>query len=266
FLLAALSVAGPGRAAEGAVGAPAIPVLRLDGPIGPASAEYIARGLADAAGNNAPMVVIAIDTPGGLASSTRDIVRAILGSPVPVASWVAPAGARAASAGTYIVMASHVAAMAPATNIGAATPVSIGGGPSPAAPADPPDVPVDAADKGAGDRDATPDAGTGKARPDAGQPTPGGAMERKVINDSAAWIRALAQAGGRNVEWSERAVREGLSLSADEALENRVVDFIAADLPALLAAADGREVRLADDSVATLALAGAATIEQAPDW
>jgi len=266
FLLAALSVAGPGRAAEGAVGAPAIPVLRLDGPIGPASAEYIARGLADAAGNNAPMVVIAIDTPGGLASSTRDIVRAILGSPVPVASWVAPAGARAASAGTYIVMASHVAAMAPATNIGAATPVSIGGGPTPAAPGGQPDVPADAADKDAADKDPTPDAGTGKARPDAGQPTPGGAMERKVINDSAAWIRALAQARGRNVEWSERAVREGLSLSADEALENRVVDFIAADLPALLAAADGREVRMADDSVATLALAGAATIEQAPDW
>src|SRR5690606_9431450 len=220
----------------------------------------------DAAGNNAPMVVIAIDTPGGLASSTRDIVRAILGSPVPVASWVAEAGARAASAGTYVVMASHVAAMAPATNIGAATPVSIGGGPTPAAPGGQPDVPADAADKDAADKDPTPDAGTGKSRPGAGQPTPDGAMERKVINDSAAWIRALAQERGRNVDWSERAVREGLSLSADEALENQVVDFIAADLPALLAAADGREVRMADDSVTTLAVAGATTIEQGPDW
>src|SRR5690606_4342619 len=137
LLAAALSVAGAGRAAEATADAAsaaraAIPVLRLGGPIGPASAAYAARGLAAAAGSGAPLVVTGIDTPGGLASSTRDIVREILGSPVPVAAWVAPGGARAASAGTYIVMASHVAAMAPATNIGAATPVAIGGGPSPA--------------------------------------------------------------------------------------------------------------------------------------
>ncbi len=252
----------PGVADRGApVGGAVIPVLRIDGPIGPASAEYIARGLASAAGSKAPLAVIRIDTPGGLASSTRDIVREILGSSVPVAAWVAPGGARAASAGTYIVMASHVAAMAPATNIGAATPVSIGGGPTPAAPEGPPDAPAGAADK-----DAGPDAGQGKARPGAGQPAAGGAMERKIINDSAAWIRALAQSRERNVEWSERAVREGLSLSADEALEQGVVDFIAADLPALLAAADGREVRMADGKLATLAVAGAATLDLRPDW
>ncbi len=284
LLAAALSVAGAGRAADATAGTAAktpvgaaadapskapssasstarptasIPVLRLEGPIGPASAEYIAHGLASAAESGAPLVVIGVDTPGGLASSTRDIVREILGSPVPVAAWVAPSGARAASAGTYIVMASHVAAMAPATNIGAATPVSIGGGPTPSAP---------------GERDGPPDEGAkdgqdgpGKEAPDAA-PVPGSAMERKVINDSAAWMRSLAQSRGRNVEWSERAVREGLSLSAEEALEKDVVDLIAADLPALLAAADGREVRMADGSDATLAVAGAATVEQLPDW
>lgn len=278
ILAAALAVAAPARAVEApaaanaavkAAGGATIPVLRLEGPIGPASAEYIARGLASAASSKAPMVVIGIDTPGGLVSSTRDIVREILGSPVPVAAWVAPGGARAASAGTYIVMASHVAAMAPATNIGAATPVSIGGGPPPSAPdrqadapADSPrDPPTDAPPAGAG-----PDAGQDEDRSGAGPAAPGSAMERKVINDSAAWIRALAQSRERNVEWSERAVREGLSLSADEALAKGVVDLIAADLPALLAAADGRAVRMVDGSVATLAVAGVDTIEQRPDW
>lgn len=253
------AAAAPAQAASGVASAPGatgvIPVLRLEGPIGPASAEYIARGLADAAGAKAPMVVIRIDTPGGLASSTRDIVREILGSPVPVAAWVAPGGAHAASAGTYIVMASHVAAMAPATNIGAATPVSIGGGPTPQEPDREPDAQED-----------EPDARRGKARPGTGQPAPGGAMERKVVNDSAAWMRALAQSRGRNVEWSERAVREGLSLSADEALAEGVVDFIAADLPALLSAAEGREVRMADGKIATVAVAGATTVDVRPDW
>lgn len=272
LLAAALSVTGQVRAAAATAGATpseapvaalagAIPVLRLEGPIGPASAEYIAHGLASAAANRAPMVVIGIDTPGGLASSTRDIVREILGSKVPVAAWVAPSGARAASAGTYIVMASHVAAMAPATNIGAATPVSIGGGPTPSAPDERGAVPKENA--GAG---ANADAGQGKPESGAPPPAPGGAMERKVINDSAAWMRALAQSRDRNVEWPERAVREGLSLSAEEALEMGVIDVIAADLPALLAAADGREVRMADGSVATVAAAGAVTMERKPDW
>lgn len=250
------ATAGPARAAAGGA---TIPVLRLEGPIGPASAEYVARGLASAAESGAPMVVIGIDTPGGLASATRDIVREILGSPVPVAAWVAPGGARAASAGTYIVMASHVAAMAPATNIGAATPVAIGGGPSPAEPGAPASPPDEGAGRGK-------DGGSGKRSADSAQPAPGGAMERKIINDSAAWLRALAQSRGRNVEWSERAVREGLSLSADEALENGVIDLIAPDLHALVAAADGRRVRMADGSDVTLAVAGAATTELRPDW
>lgn len=275
LLAAALSAAGPGWASDAPASAAAepsaaatIPILRLEGPIGPASAEYIAHGLASAAASKAPMVVIGIDTPGGLASSTRDIVREILGSAVPVAAWVAPSGARAASAGTYIVMASHVAAMAPATNIGAATPVSIGGGPAPAAPGERGDAPGEGAPA-----DADADDGPGKKAPepggnapDASPPAPGSAMERKIINDSAAWIRSLAQSRERNVEWSERAVREGLSLSAEEALERGVVDAIAADLPALLATADGREVRMADGSIATVAVAGATTVEQKPDW
>jgi membrane-bound serine protease (ClpP class) len=250
LLAAVLSIAAPGAT---------IPVLRLDGPIGPASAEYVARGLAGAAEAGAPMVVIRIDTPGGLAESTRDIVREILASRVPVATWVGPSGARAASAGTFIVMASHVAAMAPATNIGAATPVSIGGGPSPAEP------------RGTGEASG-PDAkgdergGGGKRAAESARPEAGGAMERKILNDSAAWIRALAQSRGRNVDWAERAVREGLSLSATEALENGVVDVIAADLASVVAAADGRKVRMADGSEATLAVAGATTSELPPDW
>src|SRR5690606_39137212 len=174
FLAAAVSFAAqdgkadPRRpAAEAAADASSVatvPVLRLDGPIGPASAEYVARGLASAAESGAPMVVIRIDTPGGLADSTRDIVREILASPVPVAAWVGPSGARAASAGTFIVMASHVAAMAPATNIGAATPVAIGGGPSPADPRGP-DVPS-AEDAKRGD-----DGKRGKRSADSAQPS-----------------------------------------------------------------------------------------------
>lgn len=266
----AVAVAGEPATAPGGGAGTVIPVLRLDGPIGPAHAEYVARGLAQAAASGAPLVVIGIDTPGGLASATRDIVREILSSPVPVAAWVAPGGARAASAGTYIVMASHVAAMAPATNIGAATPVSIGGGPTPGAS----DGKVPAfpgtdgkSDKGGKD-DGNPAAGDGAPdRPADGEAAPaGGAMERKVVNDSAAWMRALAQARGRNVVWSERAVREGLSLSADEALAEGVVDFLAPDLAALLAGADGREVMLADGRTARVAVGGATTEAVPPDW
>ena len=185
-----------------------VPVLRVSGPISPASADYLARGLKKAAQQRSPVVVLQIDTPGGLDSSTRQIVKDILASPVPVLAWVAPGGARAASAGAYIVYASHVAAMAPGTNLGAATPVQLGGFPGTPAPG----APDKAAPPPAPDKQASaPRNPTEVVRPGAD------AMTRKIVNDSAAYLRSLAQMRGRNVEWADSAVRDGVSLSAQEA-------------------------------------------------
>jgi len=234
-------------------------VLTIDGAIGPASADYVVRGIRRAEREGAKAVVLRIDTPGGLDTSMREIVRAIVASPVPVLGFVAPGGARAASAGTYILYACHVAAMAPGTNLGAATPVAIGGG-LPFGGDEKPKPPEgkDSAPK-PDDKDGAKDPASSRKR------APASAMEAKAINDAVAYIRSLAEMRGRNADWAERAVRDAASLPASEAAKDNVVDFIARDVEDLLAKADGRTITLAGERV-TLHTAGLAQQVADPDW
>jgi membrane-bound serine protease (ClpP class) len=218
-------------------------VLSLQGAIGPASEDYVVRGLRHAAGEGAQLVVLQMDTPGGLDTSMRAIIQAILASSVPVVGFVAPQGARAASAGTYILYASHIAAMAPATNLGAATPVAIG--------------------IGGGEPQAKPDEHDAKQK-QAGMST-ADTLKRKQVHDATAYIRSLAELRARNVEWAERAVREAVSLSAEQALAMRVIDLMAEDVSDLLAKLDGRKVRLAGGE-AGLHTASARIVRQQADW
>lgn len=237
-----------------AIAAPAR-LLEVQGAIGPASADYLIRGIAGAKQGNAPLVVIRLDTPGGLDTSMRQIIQAILASPVPVAVYASPEGARAASAGTYILYAAHIAAMAPATTLGAATPVAIG---------------LPGARQPADDRREKPgsrggEAGKEDATPESPPMAPSDAIKAKQVNDAAAFIRGLVQQRGRNAEWAERAVREAVSLTASEALQGKVIDVLAADVPDLLAQLDGRTVRVQGADV-TLATRGLGVETVLPDW
>ena len=218
-------------------------LLDVQGPIGPATVEYLVNALEKSTERNAELVIIRMDTPGGLDASTRDIIKAILNSPVPVATFVTPGGARAASAGMYILIASHVAAMSPATNVGAATPVSLIGGEQPGQK------------QGSGENEEN-----GKKQADSGN-----TMMRKAVNDSVAYARGLANKHGRNADWAELAVREAASITAEKALEIGVIDLIAADIGDLLNQIDGKtiEVRGRDWVLDTTTL----QIEQLePDW
>ncbi len=211
-------------------------IIKLQDAIGPATAEHFLDGLERARKDGHALVILELDTPGGLDASMRDMIQGILASPVPVVTWVAPPGARAASAGTYLLYASHVAAMAPGTNLGAATPVAIGGG---------------GGGGGSGEGDA--------------KGNPSSAMERKSVNDAVAYIRSLAELRGRNVEWAEAAVRGAESLPAEEALAAGVIDLVAADEAALLAAIDGKTVSTQEGDV-TLATAGMVLERHEPGW
>ena len=215
--------------------------LTIDDAIGPATDDYVERAIEKATLQKASLIVIRMDTPGGLDTAMRSIIKNITNSSVPIVVYVAPTGARAASAGTYILYASHIAAMAPGTNLGAATPVQMGG-------VSPPGIQKekDKTDKSVSDGNKN-------------------ALQRKIINDAVAYIRGLAQLRGRNQKWAEKAVREGVSLPAADALKINIIDILATSTADLLNQIDGRVV-VVQGQKQRLKTAGLTLKEINPDW
>ena len=232
-------------------------VLEIDGVIGPATTDYVTRKFGAMKPADIGLIILRVNTPGGLESSMREIIRVVLSSPIPVAAYVAPNGARAASAGTYITYASAIAAMAPGTNLGAATPIQLGGVPQ--LPGLKPEKPPEEKNRQDGGNAGEDKSGSNPAT------EPADAESRKAVNDAVAYIRSLAELNGRNAEWAEQAVRAAVSVPASEALKLHVIDVIADDIPDLLRKIDGRTVTVAGRPQ-RLATAGLEVAIQAPDW
>ncbi len=236
-------------------------LLEVKGAISPATMDYLLRGFKEARERESSLIIIRMDTPGGLSSSMREIIKEILNSPIPVVTYVSPPGARAASAGTYMLYASHVAAMAPSTNLGSATPVQMGG--MPGSPEEKEDSPGGESEPRSG-QESGPGGEAGEGKGD--EPRRGStAMERKVLEDAVAYIRGLAERHGRNADWAEKAVRDAVNITASDALEQNVIDIVAEDTSELLAGIHGRTVQMAHGN-RTLATKGIRIEEFMPDW
>ncbi len=228
-------------------------ILEVSDAIGPATSDYIIRAMKTAADQGSAVIILRLDTPGGLDGAMRDINRAIIASPVPVVVYVSPAGARAASAGTYMLYASHIAAMSPATSLGAATPVQMGGMPDMKPPVTPEQKSKDEQEK---------DEQFAWKKP---SPVSGDAMTKKIVNDAVAYIRSMAEMRGRNADWAEQAVREAVSLTSEEALKQNVIDVIAGNTTDLLSKIDGWQVNIHGQNV-TLETSNLGLEKIEPDW
>ncbi|MGO9174460.1 MAG: NfeD family protein [Rhodomicrobium sp.] len=254
FLALSMPHGGAGQESGGEKLQPVALQADITGVIGPATALYIQKAIDKARLRRAEVLILRLDTPGGLLTSTREIIESILASPVPVIGYVAPSGAHAASAGTYILYATSIAAMAPGTNIGAATPVQIGGGGIPGLPS--PDE-----QRPGGHSEDKSKGGEGGKPVNAPLPT----LETKAANDAVALIRGLAELRGRNADWAEKAVREAATLNARQALESHAIDLIAPDTEALLRAIDGRKLVIGQQE-RTLATAGIEIVRVEPGF